>query len=260
MDIARATRLEDWLPHLAGVDAVVNCAGVLQDSLRDSTTGVHVHGVAALFAACERVGVRRIVHLSAIGVDRDAPTAFSRTKLAGDAALMARDVDWVILRPSVVVGRPAYGGSALFRGLAALPVLPVAADTGLLQIVQLDDLTRTILFFLRPDAPTRKVIEIVGPERLAFGDIVQTYRSWLGWPKARRIAIPRWASQAIYWLGDLAGLLGWRSPIRSTAGREILRGAVGDPREWVRLTGIDPQSLKAALAAEPASVQEHWFA
>jgi hypothetical protein len=39
-----------------------------------------------------------------------------------------------------------------------------------------------------------------------------------------------------------------------------VRGAVGDPSEWVRLTGIAPQSLDAALAAEPASVQERWFA
>src|SRR3954454_24900009 len=203
MDIARATRPGDWLPHLAGVDAVVNCAGVLQDSPRDSTAGVHIHGMAALLAACEQAGVRRVVHLSAIGVDRDAPTAFSRTKFEADKALMARNLDWVILRPSVVVGRAAYGGSALFRGLAALPVLPVVADAGPLQVVQLDDLTRTVLFFLRLEAPARKAIEIAGPEQLAFADIVETYRRWLGWPRARRVAIPRWASYALYRLGDL---------------------------------------------------------
>jgi DoxX-like family len=48
--------------------------------------------------------------------------------------------------------------------------------------------------------------------------------------------------------------------MRSMAGGEIVRGAVGEPREWVRLTGIEPQSLDAALAAEPPSVQERWFA
>ena len=51
-----------------------------------------------------------------------------------------------------------------------------------------------------------------------------------------------------------------RPPLRSTARREVVRGAVGDPREWSRLTGITPQSLSAALAREPASVQERWFA
>jgi uncharacterized protein YbjT (DUF2867 family) len=260
IDIARATRAEDWLPHLGGVDAVVNCAGTLQDSPGNSAQGVHAEGVAALFAACEQTGVRRVVHLSAIGAEREQPSDFSRTKLAGDRALMARDLDWVILRPSVVVGRAAYGGSALFRGLAALPVLPVLPGTGPLQIVQLDDLTRTIVFFLRADAPSRVTLDIAGPEQLGFTDVVLAYRNWLGWPKPRLVTMPDWAGGLLYRLGDLAGWFGWRPPVRTTARREIVRGAVGDNSQWRRLTGIGPRSLSAALAAEPASVQERWFA
>src|SRR3954447_17741547 len=59
LDIAGATRSEDWCSCLDGIDAVVNCAGVLQDSPSDSTRGVHADGIAALFAACEHAGVRR---------------------------------------------------------------------------------------------------------------------------------------------------------------------------------------------------------
>src|SRR5690606_26985539 len=172
VDIARATRPADWIGHLAGIDAVVNCAGVLQDSPTDSTEGVHVTGIDALFAACETAGVRRVVHLSAIGVDRGAASAFSRTKLAGDERLMARDLDWVILRPAVVVGRAAFGGSALFRGLAALPVVPVMPDTGPVQVVQRDQLVETVLFFLAAGAPTKIAVEVAGPERLSMEDIV----------------------------------------------------------------------------------------
>ena len=181
LDIARATDPKDWLPHLVGVDAVVNCAGVLQDSPRDSTMGVHHIGATALFLACEKAGVRRVVHVSAIGVDR-ASTQFSRTKLAGDRALMALDLDWVILRPSVVIGRRAYGGSALIRALAALPILPRVPDAGLLQVVQLDDLVRTILFFVAPNSPKRLVLEIAGPERLALTEVVRALSAmvWMG--------------------------------------------------------------------------------
>jgi uncharacterized protein YbjT (DUF2867 family) len=121
LDVSRAVRPQDWAPHLSGVDAVVNCVGVLQDSARDSTRGAHVEGPAALFTACEAAGVRRVIHFSAIGADVAQPTAFSDTKREAEASLAGRDLDWVILRPSVVVGRPAYGGSALFRGLASLP-------------------------------------------------------------------------------------------------------------------------------------------
>src|SRR3954468_21208792 len=54
-------------------------------------------------------------------------------------------------------------------------------------------------------------------------------------------------------LADLAGWLGWRPPIRTTARREIVRGAVGDPSEWIRLTGIEPRSLLEGLRSEPAT-------
>ena len=93
MDVADAAEISDWLPLLRDVDAVVNCAGVLQDSPGDSTSGVHVRGVSALFHACETAGVRRVIHLSAVGVNRETPTEFSRTKLAGDKALMECDLD-----------------------------------------------------------------------------------------------------------------------------------------------------------------------
>ena len=260
LDIATARAPAAWLHHLAGIDAVVNCAGVLQDSPRDSTMGVHVEGASALFAACVEAGVRRVVHVSALGVAGDAPTAFARTKHAGDEALMRTSLDWVILKPSVVVGRAAYGGSALLRGLAALPVLPSLEHAGRLQIVQLDDLVATVLFFLAPGAPAQVRVEIVGPEALSLDAVLGAYRRWLGCGTARSLKVPAWLASVAFRLGDLAGLLGWRAPLRSTLARELARGVVGDAAEWTRLTGIRPRSLEAALAAEPASVQERWFA
>jgi uncharacterized protein YbjT (DUF2867 family) len=259
LDLRNAESESAWLPHLKNVDAVINCAGVLQDSYRDSTVAAHATGPGALYRACGIAGIRKVIHISAIGVDRGTPTAFSQSKWEGDKALMASMLDWVILRPSVVLGRGAYGGSALFRGLAALPIIP-RVQGGELQVVQLDDLVATVAFFLRPEAPARIAVEIAGPERLAFDDVVATYRAWLGWPPARRIPAPHGLFSVIYRLGDLAGRLGWRPPVRSTAGREMARGATGDPAEWTALTGIVPQSLNAALNAEPATVQEKWFA
>ena len=64
---------------LFGVDAIVNCAGTLQDAPGDSTAGVHHKGVASLIAACEKMGVRRFIHLSAIGVDRARVWSFTGT-------------------------------------------------------------------------------------------------------------------------------------------------------------------------------------
>lgn len=256
LDIARTIPLK-WKGILAGVDAVINAAGALQGQDMQS---VHVVGSAALYTACESAGIRRVILFSAIGSNRDARTAFSRTKREGEAALMARDLDWVILRPSVVVGRPAYGGSALLRGLASLPVLPVMPDTAAIQPVHLDDVVETVLFFLQPESPSRIALDLAGPRQMAFSDAVALFRHWLRWRPAYLLQLPAWAASGAYRAGDVAQLLGWRAPVNSTAQVEMRRGATGDSEPWRQVTGMRPRDLAAALASEPASVQEHWFA
>jgi len=258
-DIACMKTERDWLPLLKNVDAIVNCAGILQDAPRDSTRAVHAESIGALFRSAKTAGIRKVIHLSAIGVDREAPTPFSKSKLQGDEILMSLDLDWVILRPSVVVGRPAYGGSALFRGLAALPVFPKPPHTGPLQLVQLEDLVETVIFFLDEKAPAKIALDVAGPEQLSVISIVAAYRHWLGQKPAAVVHLPPWLAQIMYRAGDLASLLGWRPPMRSTAAAEIRRGAVGDNSKWINTTGISPRSLLSALSAEPASIQEKWF-
>ncbi len=153
-----------------------------------------------------------------------------------------------------------FGASALIRGLTALPVLLSMPGTAKLQVVRLEDVVETAVFFLRPSAPTRIAVELAGPEALTMDDVARSYRRWLGWKPARRVELPGWLAALLYRLGDFVAGLGWRPPLRSTAAREMKRGAVGDPGPWKQATGIAPQSLRNALAAEPASVQEKWFA
>jgi hypothetical protein len=117
-----------------------------------------------------------------------------------------------------------------------------------------------VVRLLAPGAASRVALELSGPERLSFEDVVQAYRAWLGLKPARIVAAPGFVMGAAYRVGDLIAWLGWRPPIRTTARREIVRGAVGSPKAWTDATGIEPRPLSAALAAEPASVQERWFA
>ena len=257
LDLATLLNPKDWLPHLEGVDVVVNCAGVLQGA---ESRAVHVDSARALYVACERAAVRRVVLVSAIGVDRGAVSEFSATKVAGEQALMATSLEWVVLRPSVVVGRAAYGGTALLRGLAALPVTLEFPDTGPLQVVQLDDLVATIVVLSRRGAPSCIALDVVGPERLPFSGVVETFRQWLRLPPAPRWRVPRFLAALSYGLGDFARVLGWRSPAGSVARRELTRGAVGDPAAWQTIMGSEPTALALALSREPASVQERRFA
>src|SRR5690606_19437778 len=258
-DMAQMTSAA-WQAHLRGVEAVVNCAGALQAGPGENLAATHATGADALFEACEELGIRRVIHFSAIGVDREQPSSFSSTKHQGDLMLKARDLDWVILRPSVVLGRGVFGASALFRGLAALPVLPVMPNTGPLQVVQLDDVTETVSRLIDPNTPGKLELELAGPERLSMQAVVAQYRRWMGWKPARQWLVPDWMASMLYSLGDFVGKLGWRPAMRSTSSQEIGRGAVGDPSHWTDFTGISPTPLSAALLREPATVQDRWFA
>jgi len=258
---ADVTQLDEttWLDLLEGVDAVVNCAGIFADTATASVDEVNRRAAETLFRACLAAGVRRVVQLSAIGAG-DGLSPFARSKLAADRVLTGLDLDWVILRPAIVFGEDAGGGSALLRGLAALPIIPIDPSAGDLQIVQLGDVVKTVVHMTRPEAPARVVLELVSPERLSFAETLRVIRSWLRLSPAREIRMPSPLMSLGYALGDLAGWLGWKTPIRLAARAELRRGAVGDARGWIEATGLRPLRLREALAAKPSTAQERTFA
>ncbi|MCW5737622.1 MAG: SDR family oxidoreductase [Enhydrobacter sp.] len=259
LDIAAALEPAAWRPHLAGIDGVVYCAGALQDGPGDSLDAVHASGPAALFAACSEAGVRRVVHLSALGADR-AASGFSATKRSGDEALQASDLQWAILRPAIVIGPNAFGGAALLRALAALPLLPVPRTAALLRPVHIDDVVNTVLFFLRPGAPAGVMLDLVGPRAFRFEELVAVFRGWLGRQPATVVPLPEWLAALSFGFGDAMAWFGWRSAVRSNAGRELAQATPGDATAWTEVTGIVPRDIEDALRAEPASVQDRWFA
>src|SRR5258708_26743983 len=129
IDMNQDVEVAAWLPRLAGIDAVVNCAGVLQGTRSQSIDAIHRRSPIALFDACARVGVRRVVQISAISAERAAGTPYALTKLAAADHLRASGLDWAVVRPSLVTARGAYGGSAALRAIAALPfAIPVPGD------------------------------------------------------------------------------------------------------------------------------------
>ncbi len=260
-DFARLTRAQDWLAPLTGIDAVVNCVGVLQDGPRDDTRLVHVEATCALFDACVQAGVRRVVHLSAIGSDPAGPTAFARTKAQADAHLAALALDWVILRPALVLAPAVYGSSALLRGLAGFPLAtPLLGAQSRIQVVSAHDVADTVAFCLAPAAPSAVTWELAHPQVHTLGEIVVTLRRWLGFAPVPILRLPVPVGALAAAIGQGLSRLGWRSPARATAFRQLGFGVVGDPSAWTAATGIRPQGLDDILAAQPSSVQDRWFA
>ena len=73
------------------------------------------------------------------------------------------------------------------------------------------------------------------------------------------MTVPHWSLTLGARAGDAVARLGWVPPVRSTALAEMQRGVSGNPVPWIEATGIEPLSLKQAVATLPANVQERWF-
>ena len=257
-DLNRDVAADAWLPRLAGVDAVVNCAGALQTGGGQNLDAIHHRAPAALFDACAQAGVRTVVHISAISADPAAGTDYARSKAAGEASLKTRDLDWVILRPSLVYAEGSYGGTSLLRALAVLPLLTPLPGRGdqLFQPIHARDLAETVAVCLSRRDLAGSVLEPVGPEPLTVKDILAKLRAWLGYRAAPCLPVPMPVIAGLARVGDLFGA----GPVRTTTVRQMLHGNTGDPAPFIAATGLTPRTMDAALSASPAGTQDRWHA
>ncbi|VXB31415.1 SDR family oxidoreductase [Brevundimonas sp. G8] len=260
-DFAKLTTAEAWTSLLVGVDAVVNCVGVLQNGAGDSTRAAHVDGPRALIEACESTGVRRLVHISAVGADDDAGTDYARTKAQTERLIEASALDWLILRPSLVVDRAAFGGTGLIRALAAFPLFsPVVGGDQTFRPIPLGDLSAAVVAALKPAAPSRQSFDMPGPEPVTMVETVRLYRGWMGLSPAPVVRVPRALASPALAIGDLLGRLGWSSPIRTTAIKQMDHDVSGHDSGWAQALGVSSRGFTRFLADTPASVQDVWHA
>jgi len=245
------------------VEIIVNCIGVLQDGPRGTTDAVHRAFVERLVGAV-RAWPILLIHVSIPGTAEDDRTDFSRTKRAAEQTIVTGGIPFVILRPGFVVATAAYGGSALMRALAMLPVaLPVREAASAFAVTSIDDIARTIEVvagrWRDGERDWNSAWDVMARGAATVGGVVDAFRHRLGGP-APWVRLPGWLMGLGARAGDLAALLGWSPPIRSTSLAEMRRGVEGDPGPWIAATGIEPASLAEMMARLPATVQEKWFA
>jgi len=79
-DYADMLIFTDWLPLLNGIDVVINCVGIIEESNKHSFDVMHHSAPVALFDACEKTHVSRIIQISALGADDSAIVNYHRSK------------------------------------------------------------------------------------------------------------------------------------------------------------------------------------
>lgn len=236
VDMAQATLAEAWLPLLSGVDAVVNTVGVLRDTRQRPIWPIHANGPQALFDACARTGVRRVVQVSALGIEGN-PTAYARSKrLADEHLLTLRStgaLGAVVLRPSLVVGEGG-ASSALFQALAHLPwlVLPSQVASGQVQPLLVADMAQAAAACLDTDA-SGGVLELAGPESFTVGALIAHWRRAMGKADAKVVLLPETPSRWSARLGDFVPLTPWCSETLAL----LSRPNTADPSTLQKLLG-----------------------
>jgi len=171
-----------------GASAVVNLLGILFERRRGDFERVHAALPERIASAARAAGVRRFVHVSAIGADPASPSLYARSKAAGERAVRAAFPEAVILRPSVVFG-PEDGFFNRFAAMARIsPVLPLVGGGGTrFQPVYVGDVADAIVAALaRPDAAGR-TFELGGPKVYSFEELLRYVLEVTG---RRRLLLP----------------------------------------------------------------------
>lgn len=179
LDAATLTRLAQ------GRDAVINLAGVLHarrgrkhergpNNYSPDFALAHVELPQAVITACRAAGVKRLIHMSALGADPQGPSEYLRSKGVGEQLVRAAgDLDATVLRPSVIFG-PEDRFLNLFEQLTQLfPVLGLASAEARFQPVYVGDVVRVCLEALDSRAAIRASYDLCGPQEATLRDLVR---------------------------------------------------------------------------------------
>lgn len=171
---------------LADCDAVVNLVAILHGSEREFEQ-VHVALPQRLARTCTALGLRRVVHVSALGlgpVGSAEPSRYLRSKAAGEAALRAAaSLELTLLRPSVIFGAEDRFLNLFAQLQSVFPLVPLAGADARFQPVWVEDVAEAIVRCLQRTTTIGQTIECAGPEVFTLAELVRAAGRWSGHPR-----------------------------------------------------------------------------
>jgi len=255
-----------------GRDAVFNLVGVLHsrrgwpDERGPNDYGpdfarAHVEIPQALVNACHSRGVRRLLHVSALGAAPDAPSEYLRSKGVGERLVLADDeLEATVLRPSVVFG-PEDNFLNLFARLARLvPVLPLGSAQAQFQPVYVGDVVKVMLAALDSRSAAGKRYDLCGPTRYTLAELMHTVCKMIG---RRRwiVGLPDWMSMLQAWFLEWTpGPLMSRDNVRSMRVPSVCDCALPFGVVPTPLEAVAPGYLGAGISPRSRYVTLRWRA
>jgi uncharacterized protein YbjT (DUF2867 family) len=164
---------------LRGCQAVINLVAILHGS-ESAFERAHVALPRTLARACATAGVRRVVHVSALGAAAGAPSRYLRSKAAGEAVLESAGLDLTILRPSVIFGEHDRFLNLFAQLQSVFPVMPLAGAEARFQPVWVQDVAAAIVHCTDDDSTVGKAFELAGPQVFTLKELVQAAGRWSG--------------------------------------------------------------------------------
>ena len=239
-DVMARQSLEEGM---AGCDAVIHLVGAIREERAQQATfeRLHVRATLNVLDAAEGAGVRRFLHVSALGARASSPARYHRTKWTAEEAVRASALHWTVFRPSAIYGRGDHFVSTLAAMVRRLPIVPVVG-TGRqrLQPVAVEHVARALARALTLEATVKQTFDVGGPDAVSVVQLLDLIGHALGRRRVFKAFVPPTVAA---WLTRMPG---W--PV----GREQLlvlqEDTVCDARPFHAAFGIEPLPLAAGLA------------
>lgn len=180
----------------SGAEAVVNCVGILAPDGKNTFDAVQADGAGRIARIAAEEGVARFVQISAIGADANSDSVYSRTKAAGEAAVLSHMPQAVILRPSLVFGYEDQFFNRFGEMARNGPIVPIVGASTRFQPVYVDDVAAAAMLGVEGEAKPG-IYELGGPEVETFRELMQRM--------LRVIERRRWILGVPIWLGRMMG-------------------------------------------------------
>ncbi|MFI4938496.1 MAG: NAD(P)H-binding protein [Candidatus Berkiellales bacterium] len=250
----------DWLPRLKNIDVVINCVGILYHPNKQKVWDAHFNAPKALFTACVQAGVKKIIHISALGIEK-SQTEYAKSKKSAEEFILSLPIPAIILRPSLVYGRGSYGGTSLFRGLAGLPgILPLPGKgKQKFQPVHLADLSQAIVQLVQIPLQEKLILSAVGPEKITLKDFLLKLRAWLGFRPAINLSIPFTFLKLGAFFGNFIPYSVLNKDSLSMLSQDNVAEDT-DTQQFQKIIGFVPQRFSQGVYRQPSTVQDHWHA